>query len=324
MREFLATPTVYALLHDLFLFFLYGCIGWAVEVAFAAITTRKLVNRGFLNGPICPIYGFGMVAMILLLGQFSTPAPGQAHPWYVNAIVVFFGGMAITTLIELIGGYILYKAFHTRWWDYSMYRGNLGGFICPQFSLLWGVGSVVLMLVIHPLINGSSNKIPAGVLCLLDVILLGLFLADVIVSFIEAVGLRRHLDRIDELRTALRRTSDALTDVIGTSAMTIDTLLDEQKLQLTLGAMEGRDNAAELRSQLREMADRAKALRATTTRMGRQRFWGTGRLLRAVPDMVPDRREALDTLRASLNRLASAARQAVEDNVEDWKKENHR
>ena len=180
------------------------------------------------------------------------------------------------------------------------------------------------MLVIHPLINGSSNKIPAGVLCLLDVILLGLFLADVIVSFIEAVGLRRHLDRIDELRTALRRTSDALTDVIGTSAMTIDTLLDEQKLQLTLGAMEKRDNAAELRSQLREMADRAKALRATTTRMGRQRFWGTGRLLRAFPDMVPDRREALDALRASLNRLASAARQAVEDNVEDWKKENHR
>ena len=75
MREFLATPTVYTVLHDLCLFFLYGCIGWAVEVAFAAITTRKLVNRGFLNGPICPIYGFGMVAMILLLGQFSTPAP---------------------------------------------------------------------------------------------------------------------------------------------------------------------------------------------------------------------------------------------------------
>ena len=287
--EYEALHTVNTVLHDLFLFFLNGCIGLAGEVAFAAITTRKLVNRGFLNGPICPIYGFGMVAMILLLGQFSTPAPGQTHPWYVNAIVVFFGGMAITTLIELIGGYILYKAFHTRWWDYSMYRGNLGGFICPQFSLLWGVGSVVLMLVIHPLINGSSNKIPAGVLCLLDVILLGLFLADVIVSFIEAVGLRRHLDRIDELRT-----------------------------------MEGRANAAELRSQLREMADRAKALRATTTRMGRQRFWGTGRLLRAFPDMVPDRREALDALRASLNRLASAARQAVEDNVEDWKKENHR
>ena len=305
-------------------FVFYSFLGWCCESVYCSIAQGKLVNRGFLNGPICPIYGFGMVAMILLLGQFSTPAPGQAHPWYVNAIVVFFGGMAITTLIELIGGYILYKAFHTRWWDYSMYRGNLGGFICPQFSLLWGVGSVVLMLVIHPLINGSSNKIPAGVLCLLDVILLGLFLADVIVSFIEAVGLRRHLDRIDELRTALRRTSDALTDVIGTSAMTIDTLLDEQKLQLTLGAMEGRDNAAELRSQLREMADRAKALRATTTRMGRQRFWGTGRLLRAFPDMVPDRREALDALRASLNRLASAARQAVEDNVEDWKKENHR
>lgn len=78
-----------------------------------------------------------------------------------NVLVAFFGGMVITTLVELVGRVtILYKIFHTRWWDYSMYRFNLGGFICPQFSLLWGLGSVLLMVVVHPLLSKPSAAIP--------------------------------------------------------------------------------------------------------------------------------------------------------------------
>ena len=131
--------TTYALLHTIFFFFVYAFLGWCVEVAYAAITTRELVNRGFLNGPICPIYGCGMTVMIAVLGRFTMPSSDMA--WYQNVLVAFFGGMVITTLVELVGGYILYKMFHTRWWDYSMYRFNLGGFICPRFSLLWGLGN---------------------------------------------------------------------------------------------------------------------------------------------------------------------------------------
>ena len=236
--------TTYALLHTIFFFFVYAFLGWCVEVAYAAITTRELVNRGFLNGPICPIYGCGMTVMIAVLGRFTMPSSDMA--WYQNVLVAFFGGMVITTLVELVGGYILYKMFHTRWWDYSMYRFNLGGFICPQFSLLWGLGSVLLMVVVHPLLSKPSAAIPTLVLIWLDVIFGGLFLADLIVSAIQAVGFSKQLARIDELRKAMRTTSDALTEVIGTSAMTMDTLLDEQKLQLTLAAMEGATNAAEL------------------------------------------------------------------------------
>lgn len=309
----------YGFLHTVFLFFLYSFLGWCVEVAYAAITTRRLVNRGFLNGPVCPIYGCGMTVMIFLLGRFSIPMPGAADPWYVRLIAVFFGGMIITTLTELVGGYLLYKLFHTRWWDYSSYRFNLGGFICPQFSLLWGIGSVILMLFVHPLLNGSSAHIPRQVLLGVDLTVGLLFAADLAASVVQAVGLGRQLARIDDVRAGLRRVSDALTGVIGTGAMTVDTLLDEQKLQLTLGAMEGRDNAAELGGQLRDLADKAREVRRASVQMSRQKFFGTGRLLRAFPDMVPDRREAMVALRAALSRAASAARQAVSDNVQDWK-----
>lgn len=316
--------TTYALLHTIFFFFVYAFLGWCVEVAYAAITTRELVNRGFLNGPICPIYGCGMTVMIAVLGRFTMPSSDMA--WYQNVLVAFFGGMVITTLVELVGGYILYKMFHTRWWDYSMYRFNLGGFICPQFSLLWGLGSVLLMVVVHPLLSRPSAAIPTLVLIWLDIIFSGLFLADLIVSAIQAVGFSKQLARIDELRKAMRTTSDALTEVIGTSAMTMDTLLDEQKLQLTLAAMEGATNAAELRDQLRELAGKAGTLRDTTIRLSKQRFFGTGRLLWAFPDMVPDRREALASLRVGLTkataRAKAAAKQAVKTGKNAMKKED--
>ena len=89
----------------LYWFFLYGCIGWGVEVVYAAIKERRLVNRGFLCGPICPIYGCGMTVMIAVLGRFTMPSSDMA--WYQNVLVAFFGGMVITTLVELVGGYIL-------------------------------------------------------------------------------------------------------------------------------------------------------------------------------------------------------------------------
>ena len=88
-------------------FFLYSFLGWCAEVAFAAVTLRKLVNRGFLNGPLCPIYGFGMVALLVALGPLAR-----------NPLAVFTVGAVLSTLIELFGGWVLYRLFHTRWWDF--------------------------------------------------------------------------------------------------------------------------------------------------------------------------------------------------------------
>lgn len=92
----------------LWLFFIYAFLGWCTEVAYAALDTGKLVNRGFLNGPLCPIYGCGMAAVLTLL-----------LPLQDNLLILFAGGMLLTTLIELVGGWALKTLFHTTWWDYS-------------------------------------------------------------------------------------------------------------------------------------------------------------------------------------------------------------
>lgn len=285
-------------------FFLYGCIGWCVEVVYAAVKEHKLVNRGFLCGPICPIYGFGMVGLVYSVQLIPLPDSGS-----MSAVSIFFIGMVLTTAIELVGGWVLYKLYHIRWWDYSKMKYNLGGYICPQFSLLWGLGSVLMIKVVHPLLARGSNPMPFRVMLILDIVLLILFVVDVIVSTAAAIGLNKYLSEIDELRARLRVTSDKLTTVLGTGAMTADTVLDEQKLQLALAKLEGRENAAELRA---EATARVAELREKLAAVDRHPL-STRRLLRAFPDMKSlNYAETLAATRTAVIRLRELAAAAKE------------
>lgn len=285
----------------LFWFFVYGLLGWCVEVVYAAFKVHRLVNRGFLCGPICPIYGIGMVGLMYCIQQL--PADGQEP----GVVTTFLVGLVLTTLIELIGGWVLFKLYHIRWWDYSHLKFNLGGYICPQFSLLWGLGSVIMVKGLHPLMARAGNSIPLRALLPLDAVLLVFFLIDVGVSTAAAIGLNKRLKEIDELRAKLRISSDKLTEVLGTGAMTADTLLDEQKLQLALAKLESRDNAAELRA---ELTTRAEALRAKLRDIDLDKL-GTRRLLRAFPQMKSLRYgETLASTRAALIHLRQLAENA--------------
>ena len=115
-------------------FFIYAFLGWCTEVAFAAFKEHRFVNRGFLNGPICPVYGFGVVAVI----HFLTPLRS-------NLLLLYLGSAILVTAIEWLTGFILEKVFHNKWWDYSNMPLNLNGYVCLLFSLIWGVFCVFIV-----------------------------------------------------------------------------------------------------------------------------------------------------------------------------------
>ena len=110
-------------------FYIYGVLGWCVEVAYAAVKQGKFINRGFLNGPICPIYGVGVVLVIYCLGEVRG-----------NLLVLYAASIALVTVIEGITGFVMDKMFHHKWWDYSNQPLNIGGYVCLVFSLIWGIG----------------------------------------------------------------------------------------------------------------------------------------------------------------------------------------
>lgn len=289
----------YTVWQYIFLFFLYSVLGWLCEVSYAALETGKLVNRGFLNGPLCPIYGSGMVAILFFIGR-----------WADHVAVVFFGGMIITTIVELIGGWVLYRAFATRWWDYTENRCNLGGYICLKFSLAWGFGSILLVMVFHPLLARLLLPIPQRALMVADLVLLVVFAADIGVSVASAVGLNKRLAQLDDARAALRVVSDRLTALVGTNVINADELLDEQKVQLALAKMEGRENAeqfiAEVNTRRAELAER---YHTAADALQNHVHFGAGRLLRAFPDMKSrDHAEAISRLKQRAAHLAEKAK----------------
>ena len=224
MSFFLNTTVCGFTLYQILAYFLvYSCLGWCLEVVYAAATTGQIVNRGFLNGPVCPIYGFGMVIVLFVLTPFE-------H----STLALYIGGVILPSALELVGGWALYKLYHTRWWDYSDKPFNIGGYICLEFSLLWGVGTLVMMKAIHPTIAGLVELVPPFIGFLLMCFLYAVYAADVVVTAVAASDLAREVADITLLSSdlrelaALRRLSQRMLERINRnyrSILTINTSL---------------------------------------------------------------------------------------------------
>ena len=128
-------------LYDMLLYYLlYSFLGWCTEVVYATLKTGKFVNRGFLNGPVCPIYGTGMAICVLLLNTL-------VDKWFLLFIV----GLVFASVLEFLTGFVLEKIFKLKWWDYSKEPFNIKGYICLKFSLLWGLAILLMFKTLVPL-----------------------------------------------------------------------------------------------------------------------------------------------------------------------------
>ena len=149
------------------LFILYSFIGWTMEVVWNVFTDKKLVNRGFLIGPYCPIYGVGCLLLVFLLGRFK----GQP-------VILFFMSIIVCSILEYSTSYIMEKLFKARWWDYSEYKFNLNGRICAATMIPFGILGVLVVYYLNPIV---CKFVPFG--NLFFYFILGLFILDFFVSF---------------------------------------------------------------------------------------------------------------------------------------------
>lgn len=188
-------------------FFIYSFIGWVLEVVFAAFNRKKVANRGFLNGPVCPIYGSAMVFMLVFFGGLLG-----------NLFFLFVGSMVATSLLEFVTGMLMEKFYGRKWWDYSGYKHNLGGYVCLRFSLVWAVGAVVFMRWVQPLLGSIILLIPRPVGQILLLATLFLFAFDLLVTTGTLLKLKKQSRRIQEIAEGMNRFSGkvggAITSVI--------------------------------------------------------------------------------------------------------------
>ena len=255
----------------LFIFFTYAILGWCLEVAFHALVTGKFINRGFLNGPWCPVYGFGASAVLACLLPLRGSVP-----------LLFLGSLLVTSALEWLTGFVLEQLFHQRWWDYSDEPFNLNGYICLRFSIAWGLACLLVVDFIHPTVLWLIARLPHA----LGVVLLGVLLAAILLDLTATVRtiakLNRRLRQIDEAAAQLHAISDEIggniADRVLEAAERGQNLRDD--LQASLIEWKG-----ELADQREEFLERTEVLRLKLEQALSEKNAGESRLMAAFPRM---------------------------------------
>lgn len=241
-------------LYDFLLCFaIYSFVGWACETVYCSVPARRFINRGFLNGPFCPVYGFGALLVITLLQPFSP-----------NVLLIFLLGALLTSLLEYVTAYILEKSFHTKWWDYSKRKCNLHGRVCLKNSALFGLLCVLLMRFVHPFVLRLLRLLPGWAAPGISLALLAYFITDSAITVRSMLQFNGKLAQMEEVMADLAKRKEQLKRKLQEGL--------EEKLDDHV-----KDRLDRLTSRLQEMEKSSKAIQR--------------RLLAAFPNMRSIRHE---------------------------------
>ena len=161
------------------LFFLYSFLGWVMEVTLKYIELKRFINRGFLIGPYCPIYGCGAVLITLLLQKFVN-----------DPITLFVYGIIICSILEYTTSFIMEKLFNARWWDYSTKKFNINGRICLETMIPFGLLGLAIVYIINPFFLKIFDKISPKTITFISISLIVIFIIDLIISLFALLAVR--------------------------------------------------------------------------------------------------------------------------------------
>lgn len=197
------------LIKYILLFFFYSAAGWCLETTYCSIGEKRFINRGFLTGPLCPIYGTAALVMTILI----------YNPFRDRPLLVFVLGIILCDLVEYITSFLMEKLFAARWWDYTYEFMNIRGRICLKHSLYWGVISIVFVDVIHPAVENLYSRINGQYLIFILAAVLTVFVLDLINAVRKALDIRK-------LHIKLKNLSAALTSELNTVKDSIENKYD--------------------------------------------------------------------------------------------------
>lgn len=255
-------------------FFVYAFLGWCTEVGYAAYKEHRFVNRGFLNGPVCPIYGAGVSIVILFL-----------TPYKSNLVLLYITSILLVTLLEGVTGWAMDKIFHNKWWDYSDMPLNIGGYVCLLFSLIWGVACVLIMDFIHPVIHRGLALIPVPVGIAAIVIFGGIMFADLYVTASAIFRFNRRLEHMEKIAAELHEISDQIGEDIYEKMVFAMEKQEESKKILESSRQKLDNTKQKLDDTTEELRSRIAGLKERYAELDRSHDRITHRLLKAFPKM---------------------------------------
>ena len=156
-------------------FFIFGFAGWCMEVILKYRQYHRFINRGFLTGPILPIYGFGVILITLVVGNLASVESG--------VVMTFAMSLVICGVVEYLTSFVLEKIFHARWWDYSQKPMNLHGRVWIGNLILFGAAGVAIIHIVNPFLFGALDSIPLNIRKVVAIVLLAVLAGDFAISY---------------------------------------------------------------------------------------------------------------------------------------------
>ena len=226
---------------------LYSFAGWILESVSKTIEQRKFVNSGFLNGPFCPIYGFGAIIMILCL-NFLKEKP----------ILLFIAAFFILSIWEYLVGIFLEKVFKTKYWDYSHLKFNIQGRVCLKNSIFWGVLGVIFICYVHPFIQEYIKTIPNNILLYMNIIIGIAILVDLVFSIIAITNFETMVKKINELGDSIKEKVKELKVLNGKNKLKLEETEKNSIESIEKIIQELKRNQAKLKIRIYRQANRLK------------------------------------------------------------------
>ena len=275
----------YSLVDMTLYFFIYSFCGWLMETVLCSIREHRFINRGFLNGPLCPIYGCGILLILtfLLPVRDSIPRAEAAVP------VIFLAGAVLASAVEYFTSWAMEKLFHARWWDYSKHRFNLNGRICLSISAAWGLLATVFVYQIQPHFESLIAwlyRLSSWLPPIMAAVLLAALAVDTVISARIARTLGNKLEQLDKLGELIRAHLESLSLL---SPEDIALRLENAYDQYEARRRTEREKRAAWRDMAREdltvwLRTRIRLLKTKTESLQQWRF-SQLRLLRAFPHL---------------------------------------
>lgn len=289
----------YSLVDMTLYFFIYSFCGWLMGTVLCSIREHRFINRGFLNGPLCPIYGCG----ILLILTFLLPVRDSIPRAEVAVPVIFLAGAVLASAVEYFTSWAMEKLFHARWWDYSKHRFNLNGRICLSISAAWGLLATVFVYQIQPHFESLIAwlyRLSSWLPPIMAAVLLAALAVDTVISARIARTLGNKLEQLDKLGELIRAHLESLSLL---SPEDIALRLENAYDQYEARRRTEREKRAAWRDMAREdltvwLRTRIRLLKTKTDSLQQWRF-SQRRLLRAFPHL----KEIQDRLNSSSQAL---------------------
>ncbi len=206
-------------------FFFYSAVGWLGESIYCSVGARKWVNRGFLKGPMCPIYGTGALAMAITLTpvkNLDIRVPMFGHDVLITPLLVFIAGMVVCDIVEFITSVLMEKLFHARWWDYSNKKFNIQGRICLGHTFYWGIASLLFLYLVHPIVVYCFSQLLDSAAIAIFACVLAVFLVDLVFAVYRALNVRKVMDKIKGFSDTLSNFAETVKNGVSDKVPSLD------------------------------------------------------------------------------------------------------